>query len=88
MYIDTSNVATHYANNPHYEWVRLERHRTEFAVTQRIMAEYLPAAPANIIDIGGGPGRYALWLASRGHRVTLLDLAAGNLRFAERQAQL
>jgi len=26
----------------------------------------LPPAPAVVADIGGGPGRYALWLASLG----------------------
>ncbi len=28
-----------------------------------------------VLDIGGGPGRYALWLAGLGHRVTLADLS-------------
>jgi S-adenosylmethionine-dependent methyltransferase len=52
--MDVSNVAAHYDTNPHYEWARLERHRTEFAVTQHVLTDYLPSAPATIIDIGGG----------------------------------
>lgn len=87
MRINAENVAVHYDTNPHYEWARLERHRTEFAVTQQILTDYLPPAPANIIDIGSGPGRYALWLAGQGYGVTLLDLATGNLQLAEREAR-
>jgi ubiquinone/menaquinone biosynthesis C-methylase UbiE len=33
-----------------------------------------PAAPAVIADIGGGPGRYALWLAELGYTVEHRDL--------------
>ena len=54
---------------------RLDRHRTEFAITQCAIAEYLPTSPAQVLDDGGGPGRYALWLAETGHAVTLLDLS-------------
>src|ERR1700744_6185034 len=34
----------------------------------------LPEAPAVVADIGGGPGRYALWLASLGYQVEHRDL--------------
>jgi SAM-dependent methyltransferase len=46
----------------------------EFARTAEIVAAGLPAAPAVIADIGGGPGRYALWLASLGYQVEHRDL--------------
>jgi SAM-dependent methyltransferase len=35
-----------------------------------------------VLDIGGGPGRYALWLAERGHRVTLADLSPALIALA------
>ena len=38
----------------------------EFTRTTEIVLRRLPAAPAVVADIGGGPGRYALWLASLG----------------------
>jgi SAM-dependent methyltransferase len=41
----------------------------------KALEEFLPPAPGGIIDIGGGPGRYAFALAAKGYRVTLLDLA-------------
>jgi ubiquinone/menaquinone biosynthesis C-methylase UbiE len=68
------------------EWSRLDRHRTEFAITLRALKEYLPAAPAKILDCGGGPGRYAIELTKQGYTVTLFDLSAINLSFARTQA--
>src|SRR5260370_39204481 len=53
----------------------------EFAVTQRVAADYLPAG-ARVLDIGGGPGRYSLWLAERGHHVTLADLSPALIALA------
>jgi SAM-dependent methyltransferase len=46
----------------------------EFERTKDILGRYLPPAPAMIADIGGGPGRYTLWLAERGYRVYHRDL--------------
>jgi SAM-dependent methyltransferase len=48
--------------------------RLEFERTQEIVLRALPAGPATIADIGGGPGAYALWLAGRGYRVVHRDL--------------
>jgi SAM-dependent methyltransferase len=46
----------------------LERARTE-----ALLAARLPAPPAVVLDVGGGTGRYARWLAGRGHEVHLVD---------------
>ena len=46
----------------------------EFARTTEIVDRRLPAAPAVVADIGGGPGRYTAWLAGRGYRVEHRDL--------------
>jgi SAM-dependent methyltransferase len=46
----------------------------EFERTKEIVLRRLPAAPAVVADVGGGPGRYALWLAGRGYRVEHRDL--------------
>jgi ubiquinone/menaquinone biosynthesis C-methylase UbiE len=50
--------------------------RLEFVRTQELLARFLPPAPAAVLDIGGGPGAYAAWLARRGYRVHLLDPVA------------
>jgi len=54
----------------------------EFAVTLRAFEEYLPSAPATVLDIGGGPGRYAIELARRGYHLTLADISTGELALA------
>ena len=38
------------------------------------MLRRLPGAAAVVADVGGGPGRYALWLASLGSQVEHRDL--------------
>lgn len=75
-------VEAHYDRDPEREWERLERHRTEFSVTCRILADFLPSPPGHIFDIGGGPGRYAIHLTQLGYRVTLLDLSQKALDLA------
>jgi SAM-dependent methyltransferase len=45
----------------------------ELARTQEIILRHLPPPPGAILDVGGGPGIYACWLAARGYRVHLVD---------------
>ena len=47
--------------------------RLELIRTQELLDRHLPAPPAVVLDAGGGPGAYALWLAERGYEVHLLD---------------
>jgi SAM-dependent methyltransferase len=54
----------------------------EFAVTCHALAEHLPKS-GRILDKGGGPGRYTIWLAQRGYRVVLADLSANLLDIAK-----
>jgi SAM-dependent methyltransferase len=46
----------------------------EFERTKEIVLRHLPPPPATVADIGGGPGRYALWLAGLGYQVVHRDL--------------
>jgi SAM-dependent methyltransferase len=48
--------------------------RLEFERTSEIVLRALPPAPAVVADVGGGPGRYAFWLADLGYRVVHRDL--------------
>ena len=58
------------------------------AVLQADLAEALPERPLRVLDVGAGLGHMSLWLAQRGHQVTLAEPAAPMLdgarqRFAE-----
>lgn len=46
----------------------------ELERTMEILQRRMPPAPATVADIGGGPGRYALWLTELGHTVQHRDL--------------
>jgi SAM-dependent methyltransferase len=46
----------------------------EYERTKEIVLRALPPAPAVVADIGGGPGRYALWLADLGYQVVHRDI--------------
>ena len=41
--------------------------------TRRILRRCLPSPPATVLDVGGGTGVHALWLASLGYQVHLID---------------
>jgi SAM-dependent methyltransferase len=65
----------------------------EFERSTEILQRRLPPAPATVADIGGGPGRYALWLSEQGYTVQHRDLmelhveqlrASGNLSIQAR----
>ena len=49
------------------------RGQIEFARTQEIITRYLPDPPAVVLDIGGGSGPYACWLAKAGYEIHLVD---------------
>lgn len=48
----------------------------ELARTQELLLRHLPPAPAVVLDVGGGPGVHACWLAARGYAVHLIDALA------------
>ncbi|HYH11451.1 MAG TPA: class I SAM-dependent methyltransferase [Thermomicrobiales bacterium] len=69
----TPDILDHYASG--YERVRLLTgpSQLELARTQELLTRYLPPPPAVILDVGGGPGTYARWLAGQGYEVHLVD---------------
>jgi len=69
----TDEIAAFYALGLERDRLTVGPGALEFVRTQALLERYLPAPPAVIADVGGGPGRYALWLAERGYRVHLVD---------------
>ncbi|GMK42716.1 hypothetical protein PCCS19_57760 [Paenibacillus sp. CCS19] len=66
-----SSIVEYY--NQFDEWGRLDREPIEFLVNWYYMRRSLPAQ-GHILDIGAGPGKYAMALAQHGYEVTLADL--------------
>lgn len=48
----------------------------EFERTKELIMRFLPPAQAVVADVGGGPGRYALWLAALGYEVRHRDVVS------------
>jgi ubiquinone/menaquinone biosynthesis C-methylase UbiE len=47
--------------------------RVEALRTRELIERFLPPPPATVLDLGGGAGAYALWLAEKGYEVHLID---------------
>jgi ubiquinone/menaquinone biosynthesis C-methylase UbiE len=63
----------HYGGGVERDRVAGGASRLEFERTKELLERFLPQPPAAVLDVGGGPGAYAAWLAERGYRVHLVD---------------
>lgn len=79
-------VRRYYDENAAAEWDRLEVSPFEFTLTTWMMDKYIRPGDS-ILDVGGGPGRYALHWAQKGCAVTLVDLSSGNTALARQKAE-
>jgi ubiquinone/menaquinone biosynthesis C-methylase UbiE len=78
------DVRKHYDKYSSKEWARLENNvhgRIEFEVTLHTLKKHLKPS-SYVLDAGGGPGRYTIELAKRGHKVYLLDISEEQLKIA------
>jgi ubiquinone/menaquinone biosynthesis C-methylase UbiE len=58
----------------------------EGARTREIISRYLDDSVQVIMDIGGGTGVYAAWLAEKGYDVRLYDLSPENIEIARKSS--
>ncbi len=80
----TKIIRDFYNNGVESEWNRIAG-RPEFLLTCRMLDRYIKPGD-KVLDIGGGPGRYSLYLAKKGCDVTLFDLSLENTKFAGERA--
>jgi ubiquinone/menaquinone biosynthesis C-methylase UbiE len=78
-------VAAHYASG--YEADRLQQGAGQLdrERSRELLGRFLPPPPATVLDVGGGPGGHACWLAARGYQVHLIDITPLHVELA-RQA--
>lgn len=79
---DVEIVRENYNKNAQSEWERLEGFHFEFEITKHYLKKYLQGK--TVLDIGGGPGKYSVWLAKQGYDVILVDLSENNIVLANR----
>lgn len=80
------NEIENWYDNEYEEWDRLDRHKIEFEITKKYLDKYITKPESKIFDIGGGPGRYSIYLAEKGHKATLLDLSGKNIQVAKEKS--
>jgi ubiquinone/menaquinone biosynthesis C-methylase UbiE len=61
--------------------------RIEFERTKDLLSRHLPPPPARLLDVGGGPGAYAEWLADAGYEVRLVDASPLHVSQAVERSQ-
>ncbi|HEY0534280.1 MAG TPA: class I SAM-dependent methyltransferase [Actinoplanes sp.] len=80
----TAEIVSYYEHR-YEEAARLDRRpqgRLERIRTLELLHEVLPAAPAEVLDVGGGPGAYARELLAAGYRVRLVDIVPAHVEQA------
>jgi SAM-dependent methyltransferase len=82
---DAVIVKAHYDAAPQGEWERLAGGKFEYRIGTHYMEKYIKPGES-VLDIGGGPGRYSVWLAQRGCDVTLFDLSERSIELAQEKA--
>jgi tellurite methyltransferase len=55
-------------------------------IAPRFPVQGFGAEPQTALDLAGGAGRHALWLAQRGWQVTLMDISSEGLTLARKHA--
>jgi len=68
-----STIAEYYRQAPEERRLEQGPFLLEALRTRELIERHAPAAPAVVLDIGGGAGAYAFWLAEAGYTVHLLD---------------
>lgn len=80
-------ILEHYETFPERERLASGNGLLEKLRTQQILRRCLPRPPATLLDVGGGPGVYAVWLAGLGYAVHLSDPVARHVIDAEDAAE-
>ena len=76
-------IRAYYETAPEHQRLRTGCFQLEFERTKELLLARIPQPPATILDVGGGPGLYALWLADLGYEVHLIDPVTSLLEFAQ-----
>lgn len=66
-------ILSYYRQTPERDRLQIGVFQLEFLRTKEVISRSLIGPPAVVLDVGGGPGAYASWLAGRGYEVHLVD---------------
>lgn len=66
-------ILSYYQRAPEEQRLQSGASQLEFVRTKEVVQRWMPRPPALVMDVGGGPGAYAGWLAGLGYEVHLVD---------------
>ena len=78
-------IADYYQRTPEETRLQFGPGVLEEARTRELIERHAPKPPAEVLDVGGGAGVYAFWLAERGYQVQLIDSSARLVEEARRR---
>ncbi len=58
----------------------------EFERNKDLIGRFIPQKSCRVVDIGGGTGKYAAWLAREGHQVWMVDPVPKHLALAQKRS--
>jgi SAM-dependent methyltransferase len=79
-------IAAYYERAPEETRLTQGPFQLEEARTRELIQRFAPPPPATVLDVGGAAGAYALWLASAGYTVHLVDPAPRLVAEARRRS--
>ena len=79
-------VTDYYERAPEESRLEMGPFKLEAVRTRELIERHIPHAPAEVLDVGGAAGAYALWLAERGYDVHLVDAAPRLVEEARRRS--
>jgi len=71
---ETDDVVQHYEGASEERRISEGLGQLELERTREIVGRYLPAPPATVLDVGGGTGVHAAWLAETGYQPHVVDI--------------
>jgi ubiquinone/menaquinone biosynthesis C-methylase UbiE len=76
-------IINHYSSGYEADRLNIGSGQLERERTRELLLRFLPAPPSIILDIGGGPGAHACWLAKQGYEVHLMDITPLHVEMAK-----
>ena len=70
---DRNSIVAYYERGDEIQRLSSSHGQLEETRIRELVTRHLPATPAVVYDVGGGPGSYACWLARGGYEVHLVD---------------
>lgn len=83
-----TEIARHYDSGYEADRLKLGAGKIERERSRELIKRFLPPPPASILDVGGGSGDYACWLAKSGYTVHLIDIVPLHVDLARKASEV